>query len=239
MRAPPDLACRNRGVDRCGCLPPVRRCVGGHAPMPAFSATPPAGCSAAPRAWTLPRSSARLRMSPQEFAQALVAAGKDNKLTITPNGTGSSYTLRAFSRHQRAEGREGLLYSRYQRLQAEARSAASPGEQLVPGPLRRRPVERRRQRGDPQPCRQDRPADCRDPVGRPRCAASGRLRSATLPWDIPKRRRQTVHHNRHRPCPPRGQGTSDGDGFAGLRSPRRRHEVADRRHQEAALCQGG
>ena len=32
----------------------------------------------------------------EEFAQALVAAGKNNKLTITPNGTGSSYIIKGY-----------------------------------------------------------------------------------------------------------------------------------------------
>ena len=32
----------------------------------------------------------------EEFAQELVAAGKNNKLTITPNGTGSSYIIKGY-----------------------------------------------------------------------------------------------------------------------------------------------
>ena len=175
----------------------------------------------------------------EEFAQQLVAAGKNNKLTITPNGTGSSYIIKGYLLATSERKGAKISYILDINDSKGGKVGRVSGEQVVARPFRRRPVERRRQRRDPKPRRQDRPADCLDPIGRQRCAASGCLRSATLPWDIPKRWRQTVHHDRHRPCPPRGQGASDGDGFTGLRSPRRRHEVADRGHQEAPLCQGG
>jgi hypothetical protein len=51
------------------------------------------------------RSSSRLDLAPivgappdiaKQFAQALAAAGADNKLTITPDGTGSPYTLKGY-----------------------------------------------------------------------------------------------------------------------------------------------
>ena len=69
----------------------------------------------------------------QELAQALVAAGKDNKLTITPNGTGSSYTLRGFL--VATSERKGAKVSYILDINDSGggRVGRVQGEQLVPG----------------------------------------------------------------------------------------------------------
>ena len=80
---------------------------------------------------------------PQELAQALVAAGKDNKLTITPNGTGSSYTLKGFL--VATSERKGAKVSYILDIN-DSRGGASAafGRAARPRPLRSRSVERRR-----------------------------------------------------------------------------------------------
>lgn len=69
----------------------------------------------------------------QELAQALVAAGKENKLTITPNGTGSSYALKGFL--IATSERKGAKVSYILDINDSGgqRVGRVSGEQLVPG----------------------------------------------------------------------------------------------------------
>ena len=80
----------------------------------------------------------------QELAQALVAAGKDNKLTITPNGTGSSYTLKGFL--IATSERKGAKVSYILDINDSQRGARRPGSGRAarPRPLGSRSLERRR-----------------------------------------------------------------------------------------------
>ena len=80
----------------------------------------------------------------QELAQALAAAGKDNKLTITPNGTGSSYTLKGFL--IATSEKKGAKVSYILDINDSQRGArrAGFGRAARPGALGSRSVERRR-----------------------------------------------------------------------------------------------
>jgi hypothetical protein len=69
----------------------------------------------------------------QELAQELVAAGKNNKLTITPNGTGSSYTIKGYL--LATSERKGAKVSYILDINDSkgGRVGRVQGEQLVPG----------------------------------------------------------------------------------------------------------
>ena len=69
----------------------------------------------------------------QELAQALAAAGKDNKLTITPNGTGSSYTLKGFLIATSERKGAKVSYILDINDSGGGRVARFQGEQLIPG----------------------------------------------------------------------------------------------------------
>ena len=75
----------------------------------------------------------------QELAQALVAAGKDNKLTITPNGTGSSYTLKGFlvaTSERKGAKVSYILDINDSKGGASAASPASSSSQAAQAPIR-------------------------------------------------------------------------------------------------------
>jgi hypothetical protein len=69
----------------------------------------------------------------QELALALAAAGKENKLTITPNGTGSSYALKGFL--IATSERKGAKVSYILDINDSrgGRVGRVQGEQLIPG----------------------------------------------------------------------------------------------------------
>jgi hypothetical protein len=69
----------------------------------------------------------------QEFAQELVAAGKNNKLTITPNGTGSSYTIKGYLLATSERKGAKISYILDINDSKGQRVGRVSGEQLVPG----------------------------------------------------------------------------------------------------------
>ena len=69
----------------------------------------------------------------QELAQALVTAGKDNKLTITPNGTGSSYTLKGYLIATSERKGAKISYILDINDSKGQRVGRVSGEQLIPG----------------------------------------------------------------------------------------------------------
>ena len=92
----------------------------------------------------MPRSSARRPNVAQELAQALVAAGKDNKLTITPNGTGSSYTLKGYLIATSERKGAKISYILDINDSSGGRVGRVSGRAARPRPLGGRSVERRR-----------------------------------------------------------------------------------------------
>ena len=128
------------------------------------------------------------RKSPQEMTSALVAAGKDRKLTLLPDGGKANYTLRGYLvATERRQGLEDLLYLGHQRRPGRARRAGvrRRGDRRTPG---QRSLERCRQRGDPQHRRQDHLATRREPVARRRLGERGRSASDSPPLPRPPRR---------------------------------------------------
>jgi hypothetical protein len=69
----------------------------------------------------------------QEFAQELVAAGKNNKLTITPNGTGSSYTIKGYLLASSERKGAKISYILDINDSKGGKVGRVSGEQLVPG----------------------------------------------------------------------------------------------------------
>ena len=69
----------------------------------------------------------------QQFAQELVAAGKNNKLTITANGTGSSYTIKGYLLASSERKGTKISYILDINDTKGGRVGRVSGEQLVPG----------------------------------------------------------------------------------------------------------
>jgi hypothetical protein len=69
----------------------------------------------------------------QELAQALAAAGKENKLTITPNGTGSNYALKGFLIATNERKAAKVSYILDISDSDGQRVGRVSGEQLIPG----------------------------------------------------------------------------------------------------------
>ena len=158
----------------------------------------------------------------QELAQALVAAGKDSKLTITPNGTGVAPTRCAAICSPRArKGRPRSPISGHRRLQGGARRPR----------LRASSSSRAARARDPWSGVDSAAISSLAAKIASQIAASlsggrahrpGRLRPAARPGTAPSAGRQAAGGNRRGPCPPRGQGSGDRHGLAGLRRARRR-----------------
>jgi hypothetical protein len=69
----------------------------------------------------------------QELAQELVTAGKNNKLTITPNGTGSSYTIKGYLIATNERKGAKISYILDINDSKGQRVGRVSGEQLIPG----------------------------------------------------------------------------------------------------------
>ena len=173
----------------------------------------------------------------QELAQALAAAGKDNKLTITPNGTGSSYTLKGFLIATSEKKGAKVSYILDINDSSGGRVGRVSGEQLVPGRSGADPwsgVDSAAIRSLAAKIAPEIAATLSGGRAAPPPVASEPPPAPEQPQAPPQSRRRQPP----RPLPPRGERSGDRHGFAGLRRARRWHEIADRRHQEAALCQG-
>ena len=238
MRAPPARACRNHGVDRCGCRRSVCRCVGGERQCRHFQRRhqqavrplqEPGPCPDRRRAGQcLPRADSGTRRRRQ--GQQADHHAERHRLLLHVEAAISSPRASGRAPRSPISGTSTTL--------SGARVGRVQGEQLVARPLGGDPWSGVDSAAIRSLAAKIAPQIAASLVGRQRSPASGRLRATTRPWNGPERRRQAAGGCGDGACPRVAKGPVTAMVSPVSGAPGDGHEIPDRRHQEAALCQG-
>ncbi len=167
----------------------------------------------------------------KNLAQEMVTAAGANKLTLTPDGSGSPYTLRSYLVATSEKKGAKISYILDVSDAKGQRVTRVSGEQLVPGRKGRDPwsgVDGAALRNLADTMTSELAANLSGGGSAPPPAASA-------PPPSPSASSNT--RTADRAAPPAERAGHD-HRLSRIGGTRRRHQVPDRRHQEAALCQG-